>query len=504
MPSSSSLSTTTSNRRPHWLRHPLVWIAVAGAAAIGALITSSYIGGLVDPVGHLEAAPVGFVNADQAVTLGDTRVDAGTEIGQAVVATGGREIDWEQLGSRDEAERRIRDNDLWGAIVVPEGFSADVVGMVTDPANARQAELLILTNEGAGLFQPSLFREVSTQAVDQTDHTIQQRLVALFDQAGTQLTPDEATVVGDPVVGTETAVVQLPEKAGRGIAPFYLTVMITLAGFLAASIVGIGIDLMRGSDRLELLGRTVELRPGGHDHEIRPLRLWAVKALPTLVAAVLAGLAAVATALVVFGMDVSSAWKAYALGALGAAAVAMISLWFLTLFGIAGELVGVLFTTIVGVPAALGIYPSEAVPGFFRFVASWHPMRYMSDGMRSIAFFGASGAGLGRGVVVVAAWLVGAIVVGAATAWLIDRRVTRRRRSASAAAEVGSPTLGDDPDTDTDAGADAGAGRGQAAPAAGSVAGAGSVTVDVSEPDVASGATRPGPLDDDRRLPPPD
>jgi hypothetical protein len=134
--------------------------------------------------------------------------------------------------------------------------------------------------------------------------------------------------------------------------------------------------------------------------------------------------------------------------------------------------------------------------------------------MRSIAFFDASGAGLGRGVAVVAAWLVGAIVVGAATAWLIDRRVTRRRRSASVEAAAGSPVLDPDPDPDHDRAHDLGpdyapdhdpddeVGRGRA-PATGSVAGAGSVTVDVSEPDVASGATRPGPLDDDRRIPPP-
>lgn len=420
-----STSITPNRRSPHWLRHPLVWLAVVCAALMGALITSSYIGGLLDPVGHLQDAPIGFVNADRAVTVGTTQLDAGTQIEQQVVATGGRQIDWQQLDSQAEAERRIRDDDLWGAIVVPEGFSAAVAGMATAPATAQPAQLVVLTNEGAGLFQPSFFSEVSDEAVAATSAGVGQQLVTLLDQAGTTLPADAAAVIGDPVVASETAVVELPAKAGRGIAPFYLTVMITLSGFLAASIVGVGLDLLRGSDRLELLGRPVELRPGGHDHQIRPLRLWLLKAFPTLVAAVLAGLAAVFAALVFFGMDVSSAPKASAVGALGSAAVAMISLWFLTLFGIAGELVGVLFTTIFGVPAALGIYPYEAVPGFFRFVAAWHPMRFLSDAMRSIAFFDGSGAGLGRGVTVVAAWLVGAIVVGWATAWLLDRRVGR-------------------------------------------------------------------------------
>ena len=75
-----------------------------------------------------------------------------------------------------------------------------------------------------------------------------------------------------------------------------------------------------------------------------------------------------------------------------------------------------LFTTIFAVPSALGVYPAETVPGVFRFIAAWHPMRYLTDAMRSIAFFDATGAGLGKAVVVIAVWLVGALVVGAGAA----------------------------------------------------------------------------------------
>ena len=88
-----------------------------------------------------------------------------------------------------------------------------------------------------------------------------------------------------------------------------------------------------------------------------------------------------------------------------------------------------LFTTIFAVPSALGVYPAETVPGVFRFIAAWHPMRYLTDAMRSIAFFGASGAGLGRAVVVITVWMVAALVVGAVVARLLDRPATRARPS---------------------------------------------------------------------------
>lgn len=410
------------------MRRPLVWIAVLGAALMGALMTSSYIGGLIDPVGHLKNAPMGFVNADPGVGS----LNVGAEVEQKITSVGDGKIEWKVLKSQADAERQIRDNDLWGAIVVPDNFSASIAQIATAPAGAKPAQLDLLTNEGDGLFQPAMFTEFSTLATTEISATVQQQLAGLMAQTGTQITPADAAVVGQPVVANRTAVVKLPDKAGRGIAPFYLAVMITLTGFLAASIVGIGVDLLRGSERLELLGRTIDLRPGGVDTEIRPMKLWVIKAVPTLIGAALGGLLAVATALLIFGMDVSSAWKMYAVGALGAAAVAMISLVFLTLFGIAGELLGVLFTTIFGVPAALGIYPYQAVPGFFRWVSAWHPMRYLSDATRSIAFYDASGAGLGRGVTVVAIWLVGAVIVGAGCAYLLDRRSAPQPESGSA------------------------------------------------------------------------
>jgi ABC-type multidrug transport system permease subunit len=118
---------------------------------------------------------------------------------------------------------------------------------------------------------------------------------------------------------------------------------------------------------------------------------------------------------------VSSAPKVYAVAALGAICIGMLSLMFLLLFGLAGELIGVLFTTIFGVPSALGVYPEQAVPGVFRWISSWHPLRYLTDALRSLAFFDGSGAGLGRGVTVLAIWLVVAVLLGAAASRWADR-----------------------------------------------------------------------------------
>ena len=66
-----------------------------------------------------------------------------------------------------------------------------------------------------------------------------------------------------------------------------------------------------------------------------------------------------ATAVGALGWTPPRRLKSYGVGVLGAVTVGLVSVVFLTLFGLAGELVGVLFTTIFAVPSALGVYPGR-------------------------------------------------------------------------------------------------------------------------------------------------
>lgn len=107
---------------------------------------------------------------------------------------------------------------------------------------------------------------------------------------------------------------------------------------------------------------------------------------------------------------------------LGVLVTANLVLFFLTAFDEAGLIPAVLFTTIFGVPSAGGVYPFEMLPGFFRFLAAWLPLRYMTDGTRSLQFFdGRTEVGLGAALGVLGAYVVIATVLGGATAVLIDR-----------------------------------------------------------------------------------
>lgn len=401
-----------------WLRSRTTWVAVVFAGLAGSIMAFSYIGGLVDPVGHQHDAPIGVVNLDAGASADGQSVAAGDELQDKLTSTETHMFDWQVLDTREEAERRLRNNTLWGAIVVPESFSSDIVDIGASPDDADPASLVVLTNEGSGNYQTAAFQELYQSAVEEASHDTAEMLAQQLDQAGVTISPDAAAVVGQPVVSDVHAVVELPDKAGRGIAPFYLTIIVTLTGFLAANLTSIGTDLLRGRQQLAFMGRHLNLAVA----DGRPGSAWAFKVIGTVLAAALGGALAVFTAHGIVGMDLDSPLKAYGWAMLCAATIGMITLVFLSVFGLVGQLLGVLFTTIFGVPSALAIYPKEALPGFFEFLSSWHPMRYVSDGMRSIAFYDGTGAGLGKALVVMLIWLVAAFIVGSLVAWWSDRR----------------------------------------------------------------------------------
>lgn len=423
-PEAAAMSSSPVRR---WLRHPLTWAGVVVGALLGMIMTFAYIGGLVDPQGHLHDAPVGFVNADAGAAMPDPTgagagqsIDAGDQVKKKLTATETDKFDWQEFDSKDKAEAKLRDNELWGAIVVPKSFSADLLGVAEAAASggsADAAKLEILTNDGSGMFQPSVFKELSAGAVTDASSEANKLLLAQLDQLGVEISPDIASVLGQPVVADTQAVVDLPEKAGRGIAPFYLAVMVTLTGFLAASVVSVSTDLLRGIETVEVFGRELSFKVG----DAGSWRVWLVKFGLIVVTASLGALLAVWTAHGILGMHMDSPGKAIGVAVLGAVTIACISLVFVTWFGISGEVLGVLFTTIFGVPSALGIYPDQAVPGVFGWIGSWHPLRYIADGMRSTALYGGSGAGLGKALVVIAIWLVAAILIGAGSALLLNK-----------------------------------------------------------------------------------
>lgn len=404
------------------LRRPAAW-AFSALGALMAFITAfGYLGAFLDPDGNARNLPIGIVVADAGGEVGGQPVVLGDEVLAQVTAPNpelGDMVAWQVLADRGAAVDAIRRDDLFAALVIPANFTRRLLAIadpaVTDPSPAT---VEVLTNPASGSYAGTFSQTVATRAVDAVSAQASVQLTALLTAASRTVPPSVAAVLGRPVEATVTVAHPIGDRTGRGIAPFYFAVVLTLGAVLGTSIVNLGIEFLQGRERLEVLGRTVR-RPA---FTLTASAAWRTKLVATMAMAVAGAWAATWMAVGILGMEVGNVWKLGAFSTLAMAAMATVTLLLYTAFDVGGSLLAVFFTTIFGVPSAGGVYPAEALPEFFRFLGSFLPLRYITDGTRALIYFDGAAAGLGRSLAVLAAYLAGAVLL----AWTVTRRIDRR------------------------------------------------------------------------------
>lgn len=129
------------------------WGVVAATAVIALLLTFAYVKAFLDPSGEARDVPVAIVSEDAGASLAGTPFNAGEELVAALTAPGGSDAAaFIVLGSRDDALERMGDNDVYAAVVVPPGFSAEIAALAAAQGEAAvsPATVEILTNQASG------------------------------------------------------------------------------------------------------------------------------------------------------------------------------------------------------------------------------------------------------------------------------------------------------------------------------------------------------------------
>lgn len=408
-----------------WKR-PVAWGFVVAAVLVAVLIAFSYVGGFLDPQGNMKDVPIALVNEDTGATLGGQPVALGDQIVAQVTAPNpamGNAVKWTVVESRAQALARLGDDKFYAALVIPADYSARVAALF-DPsgAPAGPAEIEILTNPAAGSFAGAEAQQIATGVVATVSAETNAQLTRALSGAGATIAPEAARTIADPVQATVTVAQPVGEKSGRGLAPFYFAVMLAIAAYMSVSIVNVAVDFLGGATHLEFLAARIR-RPVV---ALSRLAVWRARLLLSLAAAVLSGAVTTWITVGILGADVTNGFQLGLFAVLATAAIAMVSLAFLTAFGQPGLVAGILFTIIYAVPASGGVYPREMVPDFFRSLA-WLPLRSVVDGARSLMFFDGRGAsGLNAAIWMLVAYTAGAVAVSGLTAWGLDRFAARR------------------------------------------------------------------------------
>ena len=436
-----------------WLLPLLVLLLLGGAG------TALYIGGLGSPGDHLKHFPLAVVNEDR----GAEPADGGSpqDLGQNItdqMRQGFAESDQIDLRvlSWDEAQDQLRKGQIHAAVVIPESFSADALGLVRGAlsgAEAARPSITVYTNPQAGPLASSLATAAVDPALERANTGLgeqltsaagtaqaearaqQQRELAplgLPEQVQEQLAPTVDGTAADllraPIQVTTTAYATPPEGTALGMGAFFYSVLLMVVGVSGSVAIHFLVDSRLGVAPVEMGPRFAlgpPLQPARWKTYLIKWGVVVLGALPT------AGLMMwVASAV---GMPIPHGGWFFLTTWLSIVTVSAVTTALITLFGSIGMVLSLIYVVFMGLPAASGVVPLEALPGFFTFIARGEPLYHMTTANRAVLYFDAQAdAGLQGGIIGMLILILVAVVVALAAAVLYDRAFGRRRAGVSA------------------------------------------------------------------------
>ncbi|MFD7079645.1 YhgE/Pip domain-containing protein [Streptomyces sp. NPDC059918] len=413
--------TAAGARASALLRLPKLWVVPTVLTGLLALLLSLlYMGGIVNPNRSLRDLPIGIVNADTGGPLPGQQQNVGTRITEAVTAGDpSGKVQWRRL-TQAQAQDQLASAKIYGALVIPADFTDSVAALTTGTAKVRPT-ITVLTNPGMGSIGSSLAERTSTAAARQSSKIIGEQLTA--SPATAQADPTTRLLLADPVQVVSRIGHPVGTNSGLGLSAFYYTLLLVLSGFLGGNLINTGVDTALGYADSEV----------GPWHTRRPTvpisrtQTLLVKVVMTAVITVLTTTLVMVATILILGMDavhIPLLWiYSYCAGLAVGLGVQAIN----AAFGGIGQLVSMFVFIALGLPSSGATVPLQAVPGFYRFLSLFEPMRQLSDGVRAILFFDArADAGLTRAWTMIAVGTVLALLLGFGMTRFYERRGLER------------------------------------------------------------------------------
>ncbi|MFF7278003.1 DUF3533 domain-containing protein [Streptomyces griseorubiginosus] len=409
------------------LRAKPLWIASGVITGVLALLFAVlYVGANIDPAGHMKNLPVGLVNADKGAEVGGRQVNLGARITDSIEKStaGGGKVDWKVMDER-EVKEELGKGKLYGALVVPADFTSSVTALTgtTAAGTLVRPELTVLTNQSAGSLGSSLARVATTQAAESSSLQVGRELTAQIGAQQVKLPPAARVLLADPAAVTVKDGHPLDSHSGLGLTAFYYALALVVVGMLSANVISGQVDHSLGYTHNDLGPLRL------HRPLIRATRVQTLAISSTLMAALslLMGTLVMVGAVGLMGMDASHLPLLWLYSVCAVAVSGIGALTLLAVFGTPGMLVATLVFIGMAVPTANATTPIQALPGFYRFLAEFEPLRQIADGVRAIIYYDAQGdAGLTRGWVMMAVGLVAAVLFGFGVLGWYDRKGLHR------------------------------------------------------------------------------
>ncbi|NNH73139.1 DUF3533 domain-containing protein [Nocardia uniformis] len=400
---------------------------VAIVTLLVALFGYMYLGYTSAPEQHLRDFPIALVNQDLGDTLDGKPTNIGDSITEGVVAgIPDGKIDLRLLGI-NEAQQQLQSGEVYGAIIIPSDFTkrlAILGAAAIVPGDVERPIITVSVNQRAGAFAAQIVDTIAEQALTKVNATVGAQLTDLVQaklrpapgMPPTEISGASRLLLDTPIDVVFTDYRPLPDGAGHGLAAFFYTLVLLLAGFIGAVIIHTMTDAHFGY-------APAEYGPWYLHRSPTPMSRWRILLIKWGLAALTAPLASAALlgAARVLDMPIDRPLLLFLYGTLAVTAVAVTALSVLAAFGTAGLVINMIVFVVLGLPSSSGTVPIEATPPFIANLAAFEPMHQIYLAVRSLLYFGGHmEAGMSHGFWMTVCGLGVGVVLGAVATHTYD------------------------------------------------------------------------------------
>lgn len=342
-----------------------------------------------------ENLPIAIVNEDEgieipnqpAMNMGLTFVE---KIRDSTEASDGKEplIKWIEVGSNDEVQEGMNNQEYYGALVIPRDFSKKQASLQTPEPSTP--ELQIFINQGMNMPASTMVREVLNGVVDNMNNNVRQQMLDAFEKQEAKLTTEQAVILTEPISKTVTNVNEVGPNTANGNAPMSLFQPVWIASLAAAAILFTTVNKMK----------LISIR------ERSQTKLGQI--LMGILVSLVIGFGFTWIAGDIVGLHIPDFMVTALFLTISSLSFILMILAVLSLIGFGGMPI---FILILFFGAPLLALAPELMPSFYQnWVYPWLPMRFMIEGLREIFFFD---KGLSWNMISTQIWIgiTGAIII---------------------------------------------------------------------------------------------
>ncbi|MCG7334652.1 ABC transporter permease [Sporosarcina sp. ACRSM] len=398
------------------LKIPSTWTPIWIIAILMLCMISIYLPVFGSTSPRLTDFPLIIVDEDEGVSSFIT----GKEIADHLIKKqDGHTFSWKVAANKEAAIQELKNNQAYGALVIPTDYSKEIIelrdALITGKTEVKPAHLELLINEGGGRTTTMIATNALETLVTTASTTISGHLKEELIHNNSQLSPQNAILLANPIQYTLTNALGLPERTNNGMTPFMIVLITSISGIM-------GVNMINGYLKTSSAG----IKSNGY-----PLRKTDVMSTSMLLGVLLSALVAAVLQIAIFGVFGSShstsIWLIFLFTFLCCLTMhfqfKMISL-FLGKWGML-----VMFPiNILGIFSSGGAVPIATLPFIHHFFSNFLPARYMVDGLRVMLYYnGRIQAGLGVALFIILVYFVIFFGICLVVAYRVHRQELAKR-----------------------------------------------------------------------------